>query len=613
MSKRYAHRVKGEIYAARDVVLDVRPGEFLTLLGPSGCGKTTTLRMIAGFEKPDAGRIRFGDQDVTGAAGEPAQHRLRVPELRAVPAPVGLRERRVRPARARLAADDVAAPRRRRAGAGRARRLRAAVLRPALRRRAAARRARPRDRHPPARAAVRRAAVESRRQAARADAPRDPRPAAAPRDHHRLRHARPGGGDGGVRPHRRDERGQRRAGGHGRGPLPSPGVAVRRAIRRPRQSRRRPRGGESPAKRSTVAALGTTIGARAVRAGLAPGDAVQLVVRPEAIAIAAGGRRRGIAAGDRRRAHVSRREDRVPAALRGRDAAGRALRRRPRRSHRRGGDRRRALRRGRRDRAAGGRRARHDPMRDPARSGRGGPAAACGCWRRGADPAAGRCRGRSPRSARHGRRLRGARRGARVGRACAAPPRRRRWSSCASSPIASVRVGGRRRGSIRSRSGSSRCFRRPRSRRHRRSRAARALRRLSAHRVAPVRLRRRGADRRAEARRVSTSACRTRRRNSRPRPRSTPTSPSASRARAPTPGARRHDARRARATARPFGAEAGGDRARHSRRRRGRARVADRLLLRAALLGGACRPGAGRHGREVVSVVGFPHGCDRPR
>jgi len=66
VSKRFSHRVKGEIYAARDVNLDVRPGEFLTLLGPSGCGKTTTLRMIAGFEKPDAGRIRFGTQDVTG-------------------------------------------------------------------------------------------------------------------------------------------------------------------------------------------------------------------------------------------------------------------------------------------------------------------------------------------------------------------------------------------------------------------------------------------------------------------------------------------------------------------------------------------------------------------
>jgi iron(III) transport system ATP-binding protein len=65
VSKRFSHRVKGEVYAAREVRLDVAPGEFLTLLGPSGCGKTTTLRMIAGFEKPDEGSIRFGGQDVT--------------------------------------------------------------------------------------------------------------------------------------------------------------------------------------------------------------------------------------------------------------------------------------------------------------------------------------------------------------------------------------------------------------------------------------------------------------------------------------------------------------------------------------------------------------------
>ena len=69
VSKRFAHRVKGEIYAAREVSLNVRPGEFVTLLGPSGCGKTTTLRMIAGFEPPDEGRILIGGQDVTGLPG----------------------------------------------------------------------------------------------------------------------------------------------------------------------------------------------------------------------------------------------------------------------------------------------------------------------------------------------------------------------------------------------------------------------------------------------------------------------------------------------------------------------------------------------------------------
>ncbi|HWM79766.1 MAG TPA: ABC transporter ATP-binding protein, partial [Methylomirabilota bacterium] len=65
VSKRFDHRVKGEVYAVRDVSLDVRPAELLTLLGPSGCGKTTTLRMIAGFQEPDTGRILIGGQDVT--------------------------------------------------------------------------------------------------------------------------------------------------------------------------------------------------------------------------------------------------------------------------------------------------------------------------------------------------------------------------------------------------------------------------------------------------------------------------------------------------------------------------------------------------------------------
>ncbi|KTG07965.1 hypothetical protein AUR64_01660 [Haloprofundus marisrubri] len=56
--------------ALEEVSLHVRDGEFFTLVGPSGCGKTTTLRLIAGFESPTAGEIRFGDEDVSGVPPE---------------------------------------------------------------------------------------------------------------------------------------------------------------------------------------------------------------------------------------------------------------------------------------------------------------------------------------------------------------------------------------------------------------------------------------------------------------------------------------------------------------------------------------------------------------
>jgi thiamine transport system ATP-binding protein len=55
----------GSETALEDVTLDVRDGEFFTLVGPSGCGKTTTLRTIAGFEQPTTGTVRFGERDVT--------------------------------------------------------------------------------------------------------------------------------------------------------------------------------------------------------------------------------------------------------------------------------------------------------------------------------------------------------------------------------------------------------------------------------------------------------------------------------------------------------------------------------------------------------------------
>ena len=59
LTKRY-----GQMYALDSVDLEVKSGEFLTLLGPSGSGKTTLLMAIAGFNRPDAGSVRFGDDEM---------------------------------------------------------------------------------------------------------------------------------------------------------------------------------------------------------------------------------------------------------------------------------------------------------------------------------------------------------------------------------------------------------------------------------------------------------------------------------------------------------------------------------------------------------------------
>ncbi len=60
VSKRF-----GNVKAVDNVSFSVKRGEFFSLLGPSGCGKTTLLRLIAGFEQPDSGRILLDGQDIT--------------------------------------------------------------------------------------------------------------------------------------------------------------------------------------------------------------------------------------------------------------------------------------------------------------------------------------------------------------------------------------------------------------------------------------------------------------------------------------------------------------------------------------------------------------------
>ena len=57
----------GNFTALNGVDLEIKPGEFFTLLGPSGCGKTTTLRVVAGLEKPQEGYMYMGDREIVNA------------------------------------------------------------------------------------------------------------------------------------------------------------------------------------------------------------------------------------------------------------------------------------------------------------------------------------------------------------------------------------------------------------------------------------------------------------------------------------------------------------------------------------------------------------------
>ncbi|MBI2156694.1 MAG: ABC transporter ATP-binding protein, partial [Candidatus Rokubacteria bacterium] len=73
LTKRY-----GDVAAVEGLDLEVRPTELVSLLGPSGCGKTTTLRLVAGFLRPEAGEIRVGDRVLSSATAVVPPERRRM-------------------------------------------------------------------------------------------------------------------------------------------------------------------------------------------------------------------------------------------------------------------------------------------------------------------------------------------------------------------------------------------------------------------------------------------------------------------------------------------------------------------------------------------------------
>ena len=155
----------GEFTAVAGINLDMPSGEFFSLLGPSGCGKTTTLRMIAGFERPTEGQILLDGVDMAQIPPHKRnvntvfQNYALFPHLTVEEnVAFGLRYQKA-------SKQESTKPRRQGAGAGPAGRVRQAAAQPALRRPAAARRAGPRADAEPGGAAAGRAARRARRQA----------------------------------------------------------------------------------------------------------------------------------------------------------------------------------------------------------------------------------------------------------------------------------------------------------------------------------------------------------------------------------------------------------------------------------------------------------------
>ncbi len=247
----------GDVVAVDGIDLHMPPGEFFTLLGPSGCGKTTTLRMIAGFERPTSGRIMLDGTDVAQvpphkrSVNTVFQSYALFPHLDVADnVAFGLKYQKTKKEERRQQGQEH--PR-----ARPPERLRAAQAGAALRRPAAAGRARPRAHPGAARAPARRAARRPRRAVAQGPPGRAEGDPARHRDHVRVRHARPGGGAHDERPDRGDEPGPCRAGGLAARDLRGPRDRVRgrlpRRLQPPRGPGERRRERLQPAHRRAAA------------------------------------------------------------------------------------------------------------------------------------------------------------------------------------------------------------------------------------------------------------------------------------------------------------------------------------------------------------------------
>ena len=226
----------GDVQAVRGLDLDIADGEFFAMLGPSGSGKTTVLRMIAGFELPDAGQVLLGGAGRHPQAAVRARRQHGLPGLRALPPHVACCRTSATACGSRASARPSApgGPRealasvrldgygdRRPSQLSGGQRQRVALARALVNR--------------PQGAVAGRAAGRAGPQAAPADAGRAQGDPARRRHHLRLRDPRPGGGADHERPDRRLQRRRGRAGRHLDRGLRAPRDAVRRRFRRHHQ------------------------------------------------------------------------------------------------------------------------------------------------------------------------------------------------------------------------------------------------------------------------------------------------------------------------------------------------------------------------------------------